>query len=57
RQYRCLLKATVEFAITGKQLTKSLERQRDNLTNYEEGNLINHGCLTVRSLSHTKATP
>jgi hypothetical protein len=40
----------VEFAITGKQLGKALERQRDNLTSYEEINLTNYGCLTVRSL-------
>ncbi|EXM09855.1 hypothetical protein NOF04DRAFT_208 [Fusarium oxysporum II5] len=47
QHYRPLLMAMVEFSITGVQLEKDLEDQREGLTNKEERYLLRHGS-TVR---------
>lgn len=50
QHYRPLLMAMVEFSITGVQVEKDLEDQREGLTNKEERYLLRHGCMPVRSL-------
>ncbi|KAJ9429572.1 hypothetical protein QL093DRAFT_2092760 [Fusarium oxysporum] len=45
-----LLMAMVVFSITGVQLEKDLEDQREGLANKEERYLLRHGCMPVRSL-------
>ncbi|EXL46234.1 hypothetical protein FOCG_12185 [Fusarium oxysporum f. sp. radicis-lycopersici 26381] len=50
QHYRPLLMAMVEFSITGVQLEKDLEDQREGLANKEERYLLRHGCMPVRSL-------
>jgi len=50
QHHRPLLMAMVEFSITGVQLEKDLEDQRERLTNKEERYLLRHGCMPVRSL-------
>uniref|UniRef100_A0A0D2Y492 Uncharacterized protein n=1 Tax=Fusarium oxysporum (strain Fo5176) TaxID=660025 RepID=A0A0D2Y492_FUSOF len=50
QHYRPLLMAMVVFSITGVQLEKDLEDQREGLANKEERYLLRHGCMPVRSL-------